>query len=281
MITFDRVSFQYDALREKYAVRDVSFSIEQGSFVAVLGHNGSGKSTLAKLMNGMLKPTEGHVTVDGMDTADELNEMLIKRRVGMVFQNPDNQLVATVVEEDIAFGLENIGLEREEMKRRVAMALEEVGMSEYREAAPYNLSGGQKQRIAIAGIIAMQPRYIVLDEPTSMLDPVGRRDVIGTIVSLCKNEGITVILITHFMEEALLADRVVVMNGGSVMMDGRPDEVFTHTEELTEIGLDVPVAAQVSEQLRENGLDLGKVTVRDEELIALLKHKLAGGHDHE
>ena len=234
----------------------VSLSIEEGSFVAVLGHNGSGKSTLAKHFNSILLPTGGRVYVDGMDTADEELLLAIRRTVGMVFQNPDNQIVANVVEEDVAFAPENLGVPPEEIRRRVDDALKAVGMYEFREHAPHLLSGGQKQRIAIAGVIAMQPRCIVLDEPTAMLDPIGRADVLRTIKALNRQRGVTVVLITHHMDEAALADRLVVMADGHVVADGAPKTVFSRVEELRAVGLTVPETVELCYALRQDGLEL-------------------------
>ena len=234
----------------------VDLKIEEGSFVAVLGHNGSGKSTLAKHMNAILLPTGGAVYVSGMDTADEAHLLDIRRTVGMVFQNPDNQIVANVVEEDVAFAPENLGVPPEEIRRRVDDALKAVGMYEFREHAPHLLSGGQKQRVAIAGVIAMQPRCIVLDEPTAMLDPVGRREVLSTIKNLNRTSGVTVVLITHHMDEAAQADRLVVMAKGKVIADGAPKEVFQRVEELKAVGLTVPETTELLWELRQDGLDL-------------------------
>ena len=234
----------------------VTLDIEEGSFVAVLGHNGSGKSTLAKHMNAILLPTGGKVYVDGMDTADEDKLLDIRRTVGMVFQNPDNQIVANVVEEDVAFGPENLGVPTEEIRRRVDAALKAVGMESFLLHAPHNLSGGQKQRIAIAGIIAMEPKCIVLDESTAMLDPSGRREVLDTVRRLNREKGITIVLITHHMNEAAMADRVVVMDDGHVVMDGKPREILTQMEDLRAIGLDVPHTVELLHGLREDGFDV-------------------------
>ena len=234
----------------------VTLDIEEGSFVAVLGHNGSGKSTLAKHMNAVLLPTGGKVYVDGMDTWDEEVLLEIRRRVGMVFQNPDNQIVANVVEEDVAFGPENLGVPTEEIRRRVDAALKAVGMESFLLHAPHNLSGGQKQRIAIAGIIAMEPKCIVLDESTAMLDPSGRREVLDTVRRLNREKGITIVLITHHMNEAAMADRVVVMDDGHVVMDGKPREILTRMEDLRTIGLDVPHTVELLHGLREDGFDV-------------------------
>ena len=259
IIHIEKISFTYpeEEGRETFAALDgVSLDIEAGSFVAVLGHNGSGKSTLAKHMNAVLLPTGGKVYVDGMDTWDEEVLLEIRRRVGMVFQNPDNQIVANVVEEDVAFGPENLGVPTEEIRRRVDAALKAVGMESFLLHAPHNLSGGQKQRIAIAGIIAMEPKCIVLDESTAMLDPSGRREVLDTVRRLNREKGITIVLITHHMNEAAMADRVVVMDDGHVVMDGKPREILTRMEDLRAIGLDVPHTVELLHGLREDGFDV-------------------------
>lgn len=235
---------------------EISLSIERGSFTAVLGHNGSGKSTMAKLLNGLNKPSSGTVTVNGMDTADEKHEFEVRKTVGLVFQNPDNQIVASIVEEDVAFGPENLGVEPKEIRNRVDEALKSVGMYEYRTHAPFKLSGGQKQRIAIAGILAMQPECIVLDEPTAMLDPRGRSEVIETIQRLNREKDMTIVLITHYMDEAALADRVVVMDGGKVILDGTPMDVFGHVTELKSVGLDVPQPTELVTLLKADGVDI-------------------------
>ena len=238
------------------ALREVTLQIEKGSFVVVLGHNGSGKSTLAKHMNAVVLPSSGKVYVEGMDTCDENLLLEIRRRVGMVFQNPDNQIVANVVEEDVAFAPENLGVPSEEIRRRVDDALAAVGMGEFARHAPHLLSGGQKQRIAIAGVIAMDPACIVLDEATAMLDPVGRRDVLATVHRLNRERGMTVVLITHHMNEAEDADRVIVMNRGQVAMDGTPREVFARVAELKKLGLAAPHTVELLAQLNEGGMDL-------------------------
>ena len=261
MIEVRDLTFAYPAQEEEQqqgtvALRNVDLTIEKGSFVAVLGHNGSGKSTLAKHMNAVLLPSGGRVFVAGMDTLDEQQIIAIRRAVGMVFQNPDNQIVANVVEEDVAFGPENLGVPSADIRRRVDEALAAVGMDAFTRHAPHLLSGGQKQRIAIAGIIAMAPQCIVLDEATAMLDPAGRREVLTTIQTLHREMGITVVLITHHMDEAILADRVVVMNEGRVAMDGTPTEVFTRVEELEEMGLTVPDTVQLLHRLRAAGYDV-------------------------
>ncbi|HIX64754.1 MAG TPA: energy-coupling factor transporter ATPase [Candidatus Anaerotruncus excrementipullorum] len=255
-------------------LRGVTLHIREGEFVAVLGHNGSGKSTIAKHMNAILVPNEGQVTVDGIPTTQEERLYDIRQRVGMVFQNPDNQIVATVVEEDVAFGPENVGVEPAEIRRRVDGALADVGMSEYKLHAPHQLSGGQKQRVAIAGIIAMRPRCIVLDEPTAMLDPKGRREVMSTIQRLNREHGITVVLITHYMEEAAQAQRVVVMNDGKILWDATPREVFSHVQELKEVGLDVPQATELCWRLRQAGLDLPGDVLTEEEAVAAISKLL-------
>ena len=248
----------------------VDLNIRSGSFVAVLGHNGSGKSTLAKHMNAILLPTGGAVYVDGIDTADEDRLLDIRRTVGMVFQNPDNQIVANVVEEDVAFAPENLGVPPEEIRRRVDDALKTVGMYEFREHAPHLLSGGQKQRVAIAGVLAMAPQCIVLDEPTAMLDPVGRREVMDTIKKLNRTAGVTVVLITHHLDEAAQADRLVVMSKGKVVADGTPKEVFSHVEGLKSVGLTVPETVELCWALRRDGLDLPLDALSDEECAQAL-----------
>ena len=257
------------------ALKGVDLTIEQGSFVVVLGHNGSGKSTLAKTLNGVLLPCGGHVYVEGMDTLDEHLLLAIRRTVGMVFQNPDNQIVANVVEEDVAFAPENLGVPSDEIRHRVDDALKAVGMYEYREHAPHLLSGGQKQRVAIAGVIAMEPRCIVLDEPTAMLDPIGRADVLRTIRTLNREKGITVVLITHHMDEAAQADRLVVMSKGKVIADGAPKEVFQDVEGLKAVGLTVPQTTELLWQLRQEGLNVPLDALSDEECAAALRDLLA------
>ena len=259
MIETRELTFIYPAEEGREAsaaLRDVSLQIEAGSFVVVLGHNGSGKSTLAKHFNAVLLPSGGSVWVEDMDTRDEALLLEIRRRVGMVFQNPDNQIVANVVEEDVAFAPENLGVPTEEIRRRVDDALAAVGMGEYPRHAPHLLSGGQKQRIAIAGVIAMEPEYIVLDEATAMLDPVGRRDVLKTVHKLNRERGITVVLITHHMDEAVDADRVIVMNDGTVVMDGAPREIFRRVEELHQLGLASPETVELLYDLNAHGMDL-------------------------
>lgn len=260
IIEFQNVSFRYDSEEEgvqlPLVAENLNLQIHEGEFVAILGHNGSGKSTLAKLTNAILLPTNGKVLVDGMDTSDEELKIKIRQTVGMVFQNPDNQIVATIVEEDVAFGPENLGVEPEEIRRRVDESLKAVGMYEFRKREPHRLSGGQKQRVAIAGIIAMLPRCIVLDEPTAMLDPRGRQEVMSTMLKLNREMGMTVVFITHFMDEAVQADRVVVMDDAKIIMDGKPKEVFKQVERLEEIGLDVPQPTKLAQLLRQEGYDL-------------------------
>ena len=248
----------------------VDLEVTAGSFVAVLGHNGSGKSTLAKHMNAILLPTGGKVYVDGIDTADEARLLDIRRTVGMVFQNPDNQIVASVVEEDVAFAPENLGVPSEEIRRRVDDALKAVGMYEYREHAPHLLSGGQKQRVAIAGVLAMAPRCIVWDDPTPMLDPVDRREVLETIKALNRTSGVTVVLITHHMDEAAQADRLVVMSKGRIVADGPPKKVFADVEGLKAVGLTVPETVELCWELRQDGLDLPLDALTDEECAQAL-----------
>lgn len=257
IIEIKNVTYEYvDDNLTHSAIKDFSLTVERGSFTVILGHNGSGKSTLAKLLNGLYKPTKGDVIVDGMNTKDELYETEIKRRVGMVFQNPDNQLIASIVEEDVAFGPENLGIEPDEIRKRVDDSLRSVDMYEFVKSTPHHLSGGQKQRIAIAGIIAMQPDCIVLDEPTAMLDPKGRKEIINTILKLNREKNITVILITHYMEEAENADRVVVMNDGVVIADSTPKNIFSDVEMLKSVGLDVPQTTELLYCLKKNGFDI-------------------------
>lgn len=258
IIKFDNVSFAYELEDEGVvnAVNDFSLNVPEGQFLAVLGHNGCGKSTVAKLINGILVPNKGKVTVEGMDTSDEEKTVDIRRIVGMVFQNPDNQIVATIVEDDVAFGPENLGVEPSEIRKAVDNALKAVGMYEFRNREPHRLSGGQKQRVAIAGVLAMKTKCIVMDEPTAMLDPQGRKEVMDTVMKLNKKLGITVILITHYMDEAVKADRVVVMDGGRIAMDGTPKEVFRNVEKMKKLGLDVPQATELAYRLRKKGFKL-------------------------
>ena len=273
MIKTDNLSFSYG--EGQSVLNDINIEIEDGAFVAVLGHNGSGKSTFAKHLNAILLPTGGKAYVFGTDTSDENMLDEIRRHVGMVFQNPDNQIVATVVEEDVAFGPENLGVEPSEIKRRVDEALSLVGMSEFSHAAPHNLSGGQKQRIAIAGIIAMQPSCIVLDEPTAMLDPSGRREVMDTVKRLNREKGIGIVLITHYMDEAAEAERVIVIDSGSVVLDGTPQEVFVQYDKLRSLRLDVPQVTELMHKLKAAGLPVNEKIISEDdcidELLKLLK----------
>lgn len=259
MIKTQDLAFTYPGTEDQVntrALRGVDVTIERGSFVVILGHNGSGKSTLAKTFNAVLLPSGGKVYVEGMDTMDESLLLEIRRRVGMVFQNPDNQIIGTVVDEDVAFGPENMGVPTEEIIRRVENSLKTVGMWEYRSHSPNRLSGGQKQRVAIAGVVAMEPKCIVLDEPTAMLDPVGRKEVIRAAQKLNREKGITIILITHYMEEVVEADRVIVMDQGKILMQGTPREVFSRVEELKEHRLDVPQVTMLAHELRKSGVNI-------------------------
>ncbi len=273
-----RVSFSYEEEAESPLVLDgISLTVRRGEFLAVLGHNGSGKSTLAKHFNAILLPQQGRVVVEGMDTAEEEKLYDIRQTVGMVFQNPDNQIVATIVEEDVAFALENMGVPPAEIRQRVDDALRSVGMYEYREHAPHQLSGGQKQRIAIAGVIAMRPRCIVLDEPTAMLDPRGRAEVMKTLRDLNREHGITIALITHYMDEAAQCDRVVVVDRGKLLMDGLPREVFSRVEELKAGGLDVPQVTELMHSLRQAGLPVREDIITEEECSEELCRLLGEG----
>ena len=271
-----RVSFSYSQEPESPLVLDgISLGVHRGEFLAVLGHNGCGKSTLAKHFNAILLPREGRVVVEGMETTDEERLYDIRQTVGMVFQNPDNQIVATIVEEDVAFALENMGVPPAEIRQRVDGALKAVGMYDFREHAPHQLSGGQKQRVAIAGIIAMRPRCIVLDEPTAMLDPRGRAEVLKTLRQLNQEHGITIALITHYMDEAAQCDRVVVVDRGRLLMDGKPREVFSRVEELKAVGLDVPQVTELMHRLRQAGLPVREDIITEEECAAQLEQLLA------
>lgn len=274
MVTFDKVTYEYvrrdeegNVVSTNKALKEVSLKIKQGDFVVVLGSNGSGKSTFAKHINALLEPTEGDVYVLENNTKDEDKHLEIHQNAGMVFQNPDNQIVASIVEEDVAFGPENMGVPTEELRLRVDDALRRVGMSEYHDRTPNKLSGGQKQRIAIAGILAMKPKCIVLDEPTAMLDPEGRREVIETIHDLNKNEHITVVLITHYMQEAVEADRIFVMNNGICVMEGTPREVFSQVEKLKEYKLDVPQVTELAYRLRQSGVNMPECVLTEDEFV--------------
>lgn len=274
LIEIQNVSYAYEDAAAK-ALNNVSLTINDGEFVAVVGHNGSGKSTLAKHLNALLLPTEGKVLVDGMDTADEADTLSIRQRVGMVFQNPDNQLVTTIVEEDVAFGPENIGVPGNEIRARVDRALAAVGMEKYAHSAPNMLSGGQKQRIAIAGMLAMQPKVLVLDEATAMLDPKGRRDIIDLVTKLHKENGITVVMITQYMEEVIGADRVAVMSGGELILEGTPKEVFSQDELIHKHRLDVPVMQQLANRLNAHGANLPKCILSVEEMAQAICQSLS------
>ncbi len=266
IIEVKNITFEYEDGEEKYTVlKDFSINIERGSFTVILGHNGSGKSTLAKMLNGLYKPTSGEVLVDGISTLDEESEIEIKRRVGLVFQNPDNQLVASIVEEDVAFGPENLGHSPEIIRQEVDEALKAVDMYDFRQSTPHRLSGGQKQRIAIAGIIAMKPDCIVLDEPTAMLDPKGRAEIITTIKKLNQENGITVVLITHFMEEAVDADRVIVLDDGKIVADSTPKEIFGNIRLLKDVGLDVPQTTELLYRLKQGGMNISTDVISIEE----------------
>lgn len=281
IVEFHNVTFCYDAdegeQQPEPAIRDFTFNVKKGEFVAVLGHNGSGKSTVAKLSNSILIPNEGKVLVKGMDTADEDLSYEIRKTVGVVFQNPDNQIVASIVEEDVAFGPENLGLPREEIRKRVDDSLKAVGMYEYRHHEPHKLSGGQKQRVAIAGIIAMRPECIFLDEPTAMLDPKGRKEVMDTVIKLNKEYGMSVVFITHFMEEAVLADRVAVIDNSRLLLEGTPKEVFKQEDLLRSVGLDTPQITTLAREMKKSGVkvDDSVLTLNEfvENITALLGDK--------
>lgn len=281
IVEFHNVTFCYDAdegeQQPEPAIRDFTFNVKKGEFVAVLGHNGSGKSTVAKLSNSILIPNEGKVLVKGMDTADEDLSYEIRKTVGVVFQNPDNQIVASIVEEDVAFGPENLGLPREEIRKRVDDSLKAVGMYEYRHQEPHKLSGGQKQRVAIAGIIAMRPECIFLDEPTAMLDPKGRKEVMDTVIKLNKEYGMSVVFITHFMEEAVLADRVAVIDNSRLLIEGTPKEVFKQEDLLRSVGLDIPQITNLAREMKKSGVkvDDSVLTLNEfvENITALLGDK--------
>jgi energy-coupling factor transport system ATP-binding protein len=258
------------------AVDDVSIDLIQGKFVAILGHNGSGKSTLAKHFNALVSPTEGTVIVDGMDTRDDEKTLEIRQTAGMVFQNPDNQIIGTLVDEEVGFGPENIGVPTEEIWERVEKSLKAVGMYKFKDASPNKLSGGQKQRVAIAGIVAMKPKCIILDEPTAMLDPLGRRDVINVLHELNRREGVTIILITHYMEEVIDADSVFVMDNGKLIMQGTPRQIFSQTEKLKSLRLDVPQVTELAYELKQAGVPLPDGILTKEELVGELKMLASG-----
>ncbi|WP_276515556.1 energy-coupling factor transporter ATPase [Tissierella carlieri] len=273
MIKIEDVTYEYKSLIDdsiQQAVKNLSIEVKKGEFLVILGHNGSGKSTLAKLMNGLIMPTRGDIFVMDMNTKDAEKIWDIRAKAGMVFQNPDNQIVATIVEEDVAFGPENLGIPPLEIRARVDEALEVVEMTEYKKHAPHLLSGGQKQRVAIAGILAMKPDCIILDEPTAMLDPIGRIEVMNTIKKLNKVENKTIILITHYMDEAVEADRILVMEQGKIVMEGTPKEIFKQVDKVKELGLDVPQVTELVYELRKEGLDLKEDILSIEELVELL-----------
>ncbi|WP_300260607.1 energy-coupling factor transporter ATPase [Clostridium sp.] len=273
MIKSEDLVFKYvnaEEQSEKVAINHVSMEVKKGEFLVILGHNGSGKSTMAKHMNALLLPSGGKMYVDGLDTSDIENLWEVRRRAGMVFQNPDNQLVATIVEEDVAFGPENLGIDPNEIRERVDDSLKAVGMYEYRKHAPHLLSGGQKQRIAIAGILAMRPKCIVLDEPTAMLDPSGRNEVMQTIKEVNKKFGITIILITHYMDEAAQADRIIVMDKGEKVMEGVPREIFSQVEKIKSIGLDVPQVTELAYELQKDGVDISTEILNIDEMVNAL-----------
>ncbi|CAH2215194.1 energy-coupling factor transporter ATPase [Tepidibacter aestuarii] len=268
IVKIDNISFEYtqENIQSK-ALDELNLDIKRGEFVVIIGHNGSGKSTLSKNLNAILKPTKGNILINGMNTKDDDKLWDIRQSAGMVFQNPDNQIVATVVEEDVAFGPENLGIQPDEIKKRVTESLKSVGMHEFKDKAPHLLSGGQKQRVAIAGIIAMKPECIIFDEPTAMLDPSGRREVMNTIKRLNKEENITIIHITHFMEEAVDADRIVVMEKGKIVLQGKPKEVFVQVDKLKELGLDVPFMTELTYELRKEGIDIRSDILTVDEMV--------------
>ena len=278
IIELKNVSYEYSNADEENvaytAVNGISLNIERGSFTVILGHNGSGKSTLAKMLNGLYKPTKGDVLVDGINTKTEATEIEVKRKVGMVFQNPDNQLISSIVEEDVAFGPENLGLDPKEIRKRVDESLKAVGMYEFKTSTPHHLSGGQKQRIAIAGMIALRPDCLILDEPTAMLDPKGRAEIVDTVMKLNKEKGITVVLITHYMEEAENADRVLVMNDGVIIADGTPKEIFKNVEMLKGVGLDVPQTTELLYALNKNGMAVPTNVLSVEETAKVIANYL-------
>ncbi|CEP42435.1 energy-coupling factor transporter ATPase [Paraclostridium sordellii] len=271
IVSVKDISFEYVTEDSRFkAIDDLSLNVKQGEFVVVIGHNGSGKSTLSKNLNAILMPTKGDIYIDGLNTKDEEHLWDIRQTAGMVFQNPDNQIVATIIEEDVAFGPENLGIEPMEIRKRVKEALTSVGMYELRDRQPHLLSGGQKQRVAIAGIIAMKPKCIVFDEATAMLDPSGRKEVMKTIKRLNKEENITIMHITHFMEEAVDADRVIVMEKGKKVLEGTPKEVFSKVDKLKRIGLDVPYMTELSKELKEEGLDINDDILTVDEMVMKL-----------
>ena len=264
LLSLEKVSFSYD--KRHNAVNDVSLSVEKGEYVAVIGHNGSGKSTLAKLFNGLVKPDQGKIIVDGFSLDDKKSTFEVRKRVGVVFQNPDNQLIASIVEDDIAFGPENLGISREEISKRIDFALSAVGMEGFRKSSPTRLSGGQKQRIAIAGVLAVKPQILVLDESTAMLDPKGRKEVLSVVEKLNKEQNVTVINITHYMDEVVRADKVYVVNNGSIVLSGSPEEVFKEKELLNACGLELPLSSVIALKLKEQGIELKDGILTEEQL---------------
>ena len=275
LLQVENVSFSYD--KKISVIKNVSLSIEEGEYVAIVGHNGSGKSTLAKLFNGLIKADEGKIQVDGFSPADKKSVFEVRKRVGVVFQNPDNQLVASIVEDDVAFGPENLGVPRKEIGERIDFALSAVGMEKFRRSSPTRLSGGQKQRIAIAGVLALKPKILVLDESTAMLDPQGRKEVLEVVKKINREQKVTVITITHYMDEVLNADRVIVLNDGEIALQGTPKEIFSQKEKIKEMGLELPLAATIAEKLIEKGVQLKSGIISDGQLaeaLCALKSKI-------
>lgn len=268
ILTADNVSFSYDKVTP--VLKNVSLSVEKGEYVAVIGHNGSGKSTLAKLFNGLIKPDCGNITVDGFCTLEKETEFEVRKRVGVVFQNPDNQLVASIVEDDVAFGPENLGVKREEIGQRIDFALKAVGMEKFRHSSPSRLSGGQKQRIAIAGVLALMPEILVLDESTAMLDPIGRKEVLSVVEKLNKENAVTVITITHYMEEVVRADKVIVLDKGQIAMCGTPEEIFSQKEKIQSLGLEMPLSATVADALKDLGVAIDGNVLTEDQLVEKL-----------
>ena len=266
LISIENVSFSYDKQNIVNVVDGISLAVEKGEYLAVIGHNGSGKSTLARLINGLLKPDQGEIIVDGITATDKKTVFEIRKRVGVVFQNPDNQLVASIVEDDVAFGPENLGVKRQEIGERIDFALKAVGMEEFRKSTPTRLSGGQKQRIAIAGVLALKPQILILDESTAMLDPQGRKEVLSVVKKLNKEQGVTVLAITHYMEEVVEADRVIVLDNGKIVMQDKPREIFKREKELKNIGLELPLASYVANKLKNQGVELPEGILTDKEL---------------
>ena len=275
LINLKNASYSYD--KNRFVVKDVSLSVDEGEYIAVIGHNGSGKSTLAKILNGLLLPDQGELIVDGFSSKDKKSLFEIRKRVGVVFQNPDNQLIASIVEDDVAFGPENLGVDRNEIGQRIDFALNAVGMQNFRHRAPANLSGGQKQRIAIAGVLALKPKVLVLDESTAMLDPQGRKEVLSVVEKLRKENGTTIITITHYMDEVVHADRVIVMDHGQVVMQGTPEQIFSQKQVVKGYGLELPLATVICDRLRERGVDIPDGIFTEERLaeeLCALKQKI-------